>query len=44
MHTEFSATVPRLKTLTNSHKIFMVSFSDRLSGCQGVETAKKGDF
>jgi hypothetical protein len=40
----FSATVPRLKTLANTHKIFRVSFSDRLSGCQGVETAKKGDF
>jgi hypothetical protein len=41
---QFSATVPRFKTLANVHKIFRVSFSDRLSGCQGVETAKKGDF
>jgi hypothetical protein len=40
----FFATAPLLKTLANSHKIFMVSFSDRLSGCQGVETAKKSDF
>jgi hypothetical protein len=40
----FSAAVPRLKTLANVHKFFMVFFSDRLSGCQGVETAKKGDF
>jgi hypothetical protein len=40
----FFATVPRLKTLANAHKIFRVSFSNRLSGCQGVETAKKGDF
>jgi hypothetical protein len=44
MHTDFSATVPRLKTLVDIHKIFMVSFSDRPSGCQGVEIAKKGDF
>jgi hypothetical protein len=40
----FSATVPRLKTLANVHKVFRGSFSDRLSGCQGVEIAKKGDF
>jgi hypothetical protein len=40
----FSATVPRLKPLANSHKIFRGSFSNRLSGCQGVETVKKGDF
>jgi hypothetical protein len=31
----FSATVPRLKTLANAHKDFRVSFSDRLSGCEG---------